>query len=213
MLSRFARIPGPRKPQRRPGPVARTAHRGCAQSLAPRKPQRRSGAVARIPHRRCAQSLAPRKPQRRPGAVARIAHKGCARSLAPRKSSPWCADGRMAVMGTPPATSGAGAPALLLLAHGTRERRGAEEMAMLLDQLRGRVGLAEAGWLEDFAEPDAVTAAQRLLDAGAKALVTLPFLVLGAGHAKSDVPAGVWDVRDAFPSLPVSHGRVLGLHP
>jgi len=116
-------------------------------------------------------------------------------------------------MGTPPATSGAGAPALLLLAHGTRERRGAEEMAMLLDQLRGRVGLAEAGWLEDFAEPDAVTAAQRLLDAGAKALVTLPFLVLGAGHAKSDVPAGVWDVRDAFPSLPVSHGRVLGLHP
>src|SRR5680860_329908 len=81
----------------------------------------------------------------RSGRVARIPHRGCARSSAPRKSSLRRTDGRMAVMGTPPAeTPGPGAPALLLLAHGTRDRRGAEEMAVLLDQLRPRVGLAEA---------------------------------------------------------------------
>jgi sirohydrochlorin ferrochelatase len=41
--------------------------------------------------------------------------------------------------------------------------------------------------------------------------VTLPFLVLGAGHAKTDVPEGVADVRDTFPDVHVTHGRILDL--
>lgn len=105
-------------------------------------------------------------------------------------------------------------PALLLIAHGTRNPRGAEEMKALVALLRGRLGApVGAAWLEDFAEPDAVDAARALVDEGAEALVTLPFLVLGAGHAKTDVPAEVAEVRAALPEVPVTHGRVLGLHP
>ncbi len=106
------------------------------------------------------------------------------------------------------------AAALLLIAHGTRDPRGAQELEVLLDHLRDRVPAPVGGaWLEDFADPDPVTVAAQLVDAGARALVTLPFLVLGAGHAKTDVPEAVAQVRTAFPDLPVAHGRILGLHP
>lgn len=106
------------------------------------------------------------------------------------------------------------APALLTIAHGTRDPRGAEEMGVLLAHLRERIPAPVGGaWLEDFADPDPVTVAADLVTAGARALVTLPFLVLGAGHAKTDVPEGVAAVRSAFPDLPVAHGRILGLHP
>jgi sirohydrochlorin cobaltochelatase len=105
-------------------------------------------------------------------------------------------------------------PGLLLIAHGTRDPRGAREMAELLGHVAGRIDApVGAGWLEDFAEPDAVTAAAALVDQGADALVTLPFLVLGAGHAKTDVPGEVVAVRRALPGVPVVHGSVLGLHP
>lgn len=103
-------------------------------------------------------------------------------------------------------------PALLLIAHGTRTPRGGDEMEQLLALLRQDVALAGHGWLEDFAEPDPVTAAGELVQAGATALVTLPFLVLGAGHAKTDVPELVAGIHDAYPDLDLAHGSVLGLH-
>lgn len=102
--------------------------------------------------------------------------------------------------------------ALLLIGHGTRDQRGAEEMTALCELLRSRVRApVDHAWLEDFAQPDVVTAARALASAGASAIVTLPFLVLGAGHAKTDVPAEVAAVRAALPGIHVHHGRVLGL--
>lgn len=104
-------------------------------------------------------------------------------------------------------------PALLLIAHGTRTPRGPEEMNALLDLVRERVASAGNGWLEDFAEPGPVAAAGHLVEQGASALVTVPFLTFGAGHAKTDVPEGLARIRDAHPGLSVTHGRVLGHHP
>jgi sirohydrochlorin cobaltochelatase len=105
-------------------------------------------------------------------------------------------------------------PALLLIAHGTRNPDGATEMDRLLDLLRARLSApVAAAWLEDFSDPDARTATADLVAAGADHVVTLPFLVLGAGHAKTDVPEAVHEVRDGFPELNVTHARVLGLHP
>lgn len=104
-------------------------------------------------------------------------------------------------------------PALLLIAHGTRNPAGATEMDLLCAHLRARLGApVAAAWLEDFSDPDAVTAANELITDGAAAIVTVPFLVLGAGHAKTDVPQAVQAVRRAHPDIAVSHGSVLGLH-
>jgi sirohydrochlorin cobaltochelatase len=103
-------------------------------------------------------------------------------------------------------------PALLTIAHGTRDPRGAEEMDVLLDHLRERIDAPVGNaWLEDFVDPDPVTGAKALVDAGAHRIVTLPFLVLGAGHAKTDVPEGVAEIRGALPDVHVTHGRVLDL--
>jgi sirohydrochlorin ferrochelatase len=105
-------------------------------------------------------------------------------------------------------------PALLTIAHGTRDPRGPEEMSTLVGHLRDLLGVPVAnGWLEGFAEPDAVTAARSLLNEGADELVTLPLLVLGAGHAKTDVAEAVQDVRAALPRVTNPHAAVLGLQP
>lgn len=103
-------------------------------------------------------------------------------------------------------------PALLTIGHGTRNPRGAEEMDVLLGHVRDRLeGPVAHAWLEEFAEPDAVSAAARLVAAGAQDVVVLPFLVLRAGHAKDDIPACADAVRAAFPALDVTVGDVLGL--
>lgn len=105
-------------------------------------------------------------------------------------------------------------PALLLIAHGTRNPDGATEMDRLVGLLRARIdGPVAAAWLEDFSDPDAATATTRLAAAGAEHVVTVPFLVLGAGHAKTDVPAAVHEAAAAHPGVAITHGRVLGLHP
>ena len=105
-------------------------------------------------------------------------------------------------------------PALLLIAHGTRDPRGAQEMDELLGHLRDRLDApVAASWLEDFSPPDPATVAREVVGSGVTQLVTVPFLVLGAGHAKNDVPRGLVEVEQAAPGVRAAHARVLGLHP
>lgn len=105
-------------------------------------------------------------------------------------------------------------PGLLMIAHGTRDPRGADEMDVLVDLVGRRLPVpVGAAWLEDFSDPQGVEGARPLLDAGADGLVTVPLLNFAAGHAKNDVPEQITDIRAAFPDVPLRHGRVLGVHP
>jgi sirohydrochlorin cobaltochelatase len=105
-------------------------------------------------------------------------------------------------------------PALLLIAHGTRDPRGAAEMDVLLGHVRERVDAPVAhGWLEDFAAPGVVEAAAALVQAGARRIVAVPFLNFAAGHAKYDIPRELAAVRAAHPEVEVATAEVLGLHP
>lgn len=106
------------------------------------------------------------------------------------------------------------APALLTIAHGTRDPRGAVEMDVLLDVLRSRhPGPVANAWLEDFAEPGLDEALAGLVSQGVTNVVTVPFLNLGAFHAKTDVPNALAAASRERPGVLVAHGRVLGLHP
>lgn len=108
----------------------------------------------------------------------------------------------------------AAAPALLLIAHGTREPGGAREMDELVALLRGRhPGAVGHAWIEDFVEPDVTTAMSALASDGVRRVVTVPLLNFTAGHAKTDVPEQLAAARSHRPRLTVSHARVLGLHP
>lgn len=104
-------------------------------------------------------------------------------------------------------------PPLLLIAHGTRDPCGAEEMQELVALCGDRLGVpVAAAWLEDFAEPDAAAAAGPLVAAGAAVIVTVPLLAFAAGHAKTDVPAQLAALQRSHPGVDVRHGRVLGVH-
>ncbi|MBA2528635.1 MAG: sirohydrochlorin chelatase [Euzebyales bacterium] len=106
------------------------------------------------------------------------------------------------------------AAALLLVAHGTRDPRGAEEMERLLSLLRAQhPGPVVHAWLEDFADPGVAEVASDLVGQGVSRVVSVPLLTLGARHAKTDIPTQVAAARLAHPELTISHGRILGLHP
>ena len=106
-------------------------------------------------------------------------------------------------------------PALLMIAHGTRNPDVAAEVERLVGLVRERLQTPVAmAWVEwDLIEPAPVDAVGALLEEGADRLVTLPLLAFAAGHAKTDVPEELAKIGDAYPDLPRHHGAVVGLHP
>ena len=101
---------------------------------------------------------------------------------------------------------------LLLVGHGSRSGDGAAEMVTLGD-LVGRAlpdVAVDVGFLE-MTEPPAGPVLDRLAAAGCRRVVVLPLMLLGAGHAKNDVPAVVLEARRRHPDLDVRFGSPLGL--
>ncbi|MGH3665161.1 MAG: sirohydrochlorin chelatase [Egibacteraceae bacterium] len=105
-------------------------------------------------------------------------------------------------------------PALLTIAHGTRDPRGGEEMNVLLGLLGERhAGPVANAWLEDFADPGVEEVVALLAAEGARRIVSVPFINLGARHAKTDIPEQIAAARRDHPEVTIAHGRILGLHP
>jgi len=101
---------------------------------------------------------------------------------------------------------------LLLVGHGSRSGAGAAEMltlAGLVDAALPDVTV-DVGFLE-MADPPAGPVLDRLAAAGCGRVVVLPLVLLGAGHAKSDVPALVLEARQRHPDLHVHFGSPLGV--
>ncbi len=104
------------------------------------------------------------------------------------------------------------AAGLLLVGHGSRSVEGAAEMlalARLVGAALPNVAV-DAGFLE-MTDPPAGPVLDRLADAGCGRVVVLPLVLLGAGHAKSDVPALVLEARERHPDLHVHFGSPLGV--
>lgn len=104
------------------------------------------------------------------------------------------------------------AEGLVLVGHGSRSSRSGAEMA----ELAGLVAAArpdvtvDVGFLE-MTDPPAGEVIDRLVDAGCRRVTVLPLVLLGAGHAKSDVPALVLDTRERHPGVDVRFGSPLGV--
>ncbi len=91
-------------------------------------------------------------------------------------------------------------PALLVIARGTRDPRGATEMDVLLDALRARhPAPVAAAWLEDFADPHVGDAVDRLAGRACAASSASRCSTSRAGHAKTDVPRELATARAAHP--------------
>ncbi|MFG3258222.1 sirohydrochlorin chelatase [Streptomyces sp. NPDC048172] len=105
-------------------------------------------------------------------------------------------------------------PALLLVAHGSRDPRHAATVGALCARVRVLLpGVrVEAGFL-DFDAPTVPTALERLYEEGAREIVALPLLLTRAFHAKTDIPAVLADAAARLPGATVRQADVLGPHP
>jgi len=102
-------------------------------------------------------------------------------------------------------------PALVVIAHGSRDPRHAATVHALVRRVRSlRPGLrVETGFLE-FNVPSVHGVLESLAADGVRDVVALPLLLTRAFHAKADVPAVL---RDAPPQLRIRQAEVLGPSP
>lgn len=68
----------------------------------------------------------------------------------------------------------------------------------------------DVGFLE-MTDPPAGEMVDALVESGCRRVTVLPLVLLGAGHAKSDVPALVLEARDRHPDVEVRFGSPLGV--
>src|SRR3954447_4482485 len=104
------------------------------------------------------------------------------------------------------------APALVALAHGSRDPRSAATIKALVDEVKSmRPDLkVEAAFLE-LSKPSFQTVVDRLVRAGHDEVVVVPLLLTDAYHAKVDVPSAVAEAQARREGLQVRATRILGL--
>jgi len=106
------------------------------------------------------------------------------------------------------------APALVALAHGSRDPRSAATIDALVAEVRAqRPDLRiEAAFL-DLSKPTFHTVVDRLVKAGYDEIVVVPLLLTEAYHAKVDVPSAIAEVTAKHAGVKVRATAVLGLEP
>ncbi|MBF4162261.1 sirohydrochlorin chelatase [Nocardioides acrostichi] len=103
------------------------------------------------------------------------------------------------------------APALIALAHGSRDPRSAATVRALVAEVRRQhPGIrAEAAFL-DLSTPAFDAVVDRLVDEGHDEIVVVPLLLTEAFHARVDVPAAVAEANARHPQCRVQATPVLG---
>lgn len=105
-------------------------------------------------------------------------------------------------------------PALLVIAHGSRDPRHAATVHALTRRVRAlRPGLRVETAFLDFDTPTVDQAVASLYLSGVREVVALPLLLTRAFHAKSDIPAVLAGAASHLPDLSVRIADVLGPSP
>src|SRR6478735_9118354 len=104
------------------------------------------------------------------------------------------------------------APALVALAHGSRDPRSAATIKALVDEVKAmRPDLrVEPAFLE-LSKPSFQTVVDRLVKAGHDEIVVVPLLLTEAYHAKVDVPSAVAEATVRHPQVRIQATSILGL--
>ena len=106
------------------------------------------------------------------------------------------------------------APALVALAHGSRDPRSAETIQALVGEVRAmRPDLRiEPAFLE-LSKPSFSTVVKKLVRAGYDEIVVVPLLLTEAHHAKVDVPSAIAEATAAHDNLKIRATSILANHP
>jgi cobalt/nickel transport system ATP-binding protein len=104
--------------------------------------------------------------------------------------------------------------AMLVVGHGSRDTDGVDEFWALAEMIRAAAGglLAGFGFIE-LASPSVDEAIDDLVARGASEIVSVPLVLLAAGHLKNDGPAAMARARQRHPHVRFSLARDLGIEP
>ncbi len=104
--------------------------------------------------------------------------------------------------------------AIVVAGHGSRDPDGVEQFERFVDVVRTRVDgrIVEHGYLE-FARPTIDEGVRKAVAAGASRISVVPGVLLGATHAKNDMPVEVQALQREFPQCDIRYGAPMHLHP
>lgn len=105
-------------------------------------------------------------------------------------------------------------PALLVMGHGSRSAAGVAEYWDLVTLVQASApGVSIAGGFIELSDPDLDRSIDELVSAGARTVVAVPLVLLGASHLKVDGPGALARARRRHPGVRFTYGRDLGIHP
>ncbi len=105
---------------------------------------------------------------------------------------------------------------LLLVGHGTVDPTGVAEFVAFTARLRRQLaaeGIDVDGGFIELAQPTVHEAWERLAGRGHRRVAAVPMVLVGAGHAKGDIPAALQRETLRDPGSSYAFGRPLGPHP
>src|SRR5262249_3009003 len=109
---------------------------------------------------------------------------------------------------------GAVSAALMVVGHGSRDADGVEEFWELASHVRAAAGELPTGFgFIEMAEPPVDAGIDELVLSGASDVVSVPLVLLAAGHLKNDGPAALSRARMRHPGVAFRMGRDLGIDP
>jgi len=103
---------------------------------------------------------------------------------------------------------------MLVVGHGSRDADGVDEFWALASTIRAAAGDLQTGFgFIELASPTVDEAIDDLVAGGATEIVSVPLVLLAAGHLKNDGPAALARARARHPEVHFSLARDLGIEP
>ncbi|MGV8892189.1 MAG: precorrin-8X methylmutase [Burkholderiaceae bacterium] len=103
---------------------------------------------------------------------------------------------------------------IVVAGHGSRDPDGVREFEALVTLVRSRAPqhIVSHGYLE-FANPTIDQAVKTTVAAGVRQIAVVPGVLLGARHAKNDMPSEILALAREYPDIDFHFGTPLNLHP
>ena len=102
---------------------------------------------------------------------------------------------------------------VLLIGHGTRNRKGTSQFFELSEQLQGVLGqIPVQPSLLEFQEPSILQGWMKLAEQGVNHIHVSPLLLFAAGHAKKDIPDTLQECQQLTPHITYDQCRPLSRH-
>ncbi len=103
---------------------------------------------------------------------------------------------------------------LLIVGHGTKDAGGVEDFLALVERARARLeAVPTGGGFIELSAPALTGVVDELWQQGHRRVAAVPLVLVGAGHAKGDIPGAMAREMVRRPGLSYAYGRPLGPHP